>query len=232
MELYDQIYSRYTVAEESNEVRAQFYKRTYAWLAGAIAAFAVLEALALQTALPTTLMGLLSGRGGVLVFMLGYMGIAWVAENMANNATSRPVAIAGMSIYVLLQVVLFAPILAILTKTGGGAVIPAAAVLTGAIFMGLTVTAFTTKQDFSFMRAGLTIFSFIALGLIICSFAFNLALGVWFSAIMIVFASLCILYQTSQIIHKYRADQEIAAALSLFSSVMLLFWYILRFMRR
>lgn len=42
------------------------------------------------------------------------------------------------------------------------------------------------------------------------------------------FASAAILYDTSQVLHHYRADQHVAAALSLFASVALLFWYVLR----
>jgi hypothetical protein len=50
---------------------------------------------------------------------------------------------------------------------------------------------------------------------------------------MVAFACACILYQTSQIQYHYRTDQYVSAALGLFASVALLFWYILRiFMSR
>ena len=45
---------------------------------------------------------------------------------------------------------------------------------------------------------------------------------------MIVFASDAILYNTSNLIHRYQPGQHVAAALSLFASVALLFWYVLR----
>jgi hypothetical protein len=45
---------------------------------------------------------------------------------------------------------------------------------------------------------------------------------------MIVFASGAILYNTSNLIHRYKPGQHVAAALSLFASVALLFWYVLR----
>ena len=43
-----------------------------------------------------------------------------------------------------------------------------------------------------------------------------------------VFAAAAILYSTSRIIHDYNTDQHVAASLSLFASVALLFWYVLR----
>ena len=45
---------------------------------------------------------------------------------------------------------------------------------------------------------------------------------------MILFAGACVLYDTSQIIHHYPADRPAGAALHLFASVALLFWYVLR----
>jgi FtsH-binding integral membrane protein len=44
---------------------------------------------------------------------------------------------------------------------------------------------------------------------------------------MVAFAGAAILYDTSNILHRYRTDQHVAASLSLFASVALLFWYIL-----
>jgi len=52
--------------------------------------------------------------------------------------------------------------------------------------------------------------------------------GIIFSAIMVLFASAAILYDTSQVLHHYRTNQHVAASLSLFASVALLFWYVLR----
>jgi len=66
------------------------------------------------------------------------------------------------------------------------------------------------------------------MGMIVSAIAFDFQLGIWFSAIMIVFAAGAVLYTTSNILHVYREDQHVAASLALFSSVALMFWYILR----
>jgi FtsH-binding integral membrane protein len=45
---------------------------------------------------------------------------------------------------------------------------------------------------------------------------------------MVLFAGAAILYSTSNVFLHYRTDQYVAASLSLFASIALLFWYILR----
>ena len=85
-----------------------------------------------------------------------------------------------------------------------------------------------TRADFSFLRSVLVIGGFVALGVIVASIFFGFELGILFSGIMVVFASAAILYNTSAVLRDYRPDQYVAAALSLFASIALLFWYILR----
>ena len=68
-----------------------------------------------------------------------------------------------------------------------------------------------------------------AFGAILCSILFGFSLGIWFTAAMILFACGWILYDTSAVLHEYRVDQHVAASLKLFASVMLLFWYVVRF---
>ena len=56
----------------------------------------------------------------------------------------------------------------------------------------------------------------------------GLDVGVWFSFAMIALASGYILYDTSNVMYRYRTDQYVAASLALFASVALLFWYIVQ----
>ena len=60
------------------------------------------------------------------------------------------------------------------------------------------------------------------------SIVFGFSLGLLFSGAMVIIASISILYNTSNVLHRYNPQQHVAAALSLFASVALLFWYILR----
>ena len=68
----------------------------------------------------------------------------------------------------------------------------------------------------------------LAFGLIIAGLIFGFSLGLLFSFAMVAVASGWILYDTSNVLHHYRTDQHVAASLTLFASVALLFYYILR----
>jgi uncharacterized protein len=96
------------------------------------------------------------------------------------------------------------------------------------MFAGLTAVTFITRKDFSFLGSILTIGGFIALGVIVCSVLFGFNLGLFFSVVMVIFASAAILYDTSNVLHHYSTKQHVAASLELFASVALLFWYILQ----
>jgi FtsH-binding integral membrane protein len=106
-------------------------------------------------------------------------------------------------------------------------VVPAAGLITLLLFAGLTVVVFTTRVDFSFLRTILIIGGFVALGLIVASMIFGFQLGVIFAVAMVGLAAGFILYTTSNIIHYYRTDQYVAASLSLFAAVALMFYYVL-----
>ena len=66
------------------------------------------------------------------------------------------------------------------------------------------------------------------MGLIVVAMLFNFTLGPIFTYAMIALACGYILYDTSNVMLHYRVSQHVAAALALFASVALLFWYILQ----
>jgi FtsH-binding integral membrane protein len=134
----------------------------------------------------------------------------------------------GLGLYVVAEAFIFAPILIIANYYFEGPIITQAAVITLLLFGGLTATVFITKKDFSFLRGVLAVGAMVALGLIILSVLFGFTLGVVFSAAMIALAAGYILFHTSQVMAHYPPTHYVAAALALFSSVALLFWYVLR----
>jgi len=214
-------------AEAAESERSIFIKRTYLHLAGAVLGFILIEAILLS--LPVTremAPAILSGKGGMLALIAGFMVVNWLAERWARSTTSRATQYLGLSVYVLAEAVFFLPLLAVATSFPG--VVPSAAAATLIVFAGLTGWVFLTKQDFSFLHGILSVLGLAALGLIVCSIIFGFSLGTLFTVAMIGFASAYILYDTSNVLHRYRTDQPVAAALALFASLALLFWYIIR----
>jgi hypothetical protein len=212
--------------------RVAFIKRTYAHVAVAILAFAGIEALLLSTSLGEQFIQTVFARGGngaMLVLLLLFVGGGYLAQYWAFAATTRPMQYAGLALYVLLEVVIFLPMLYVADRYFADQhVIAKAGIMTMTIFAGLTMAVFVTKQDFSFLGPILGVLSFGVIGLIICAMLFHLDLGTWFSFAMVGLAAAFIIYDTSNILHRFRTDQDVGAALQLFASVALLFYYILR----
>ena len=73
----------------------------------------------------------------------------------------------------------------------------------------------------------------LALLAIVGGVIFGFQLGTWFSVGMVGLAGAAILYDTSKILRSYPSDRHVSAALELFASVALMFWYVLQlFMSR
>jgi FtsH-binding integral membrane protein len=125
--------------------------------------------------------------------------------------------------------VIFIPLLYIAAYASDDpTVIVKAGIVSIGLFAGLTLTVLVTRSDFSWLAPILAIGGFAALGFIVISAVFGFTLGNVFALVMVAFAGTAILYETSNVLHRYNTRQHVAAALSLFASVALLFWYILR----
>lgn len=213
------------------DARTTFVQRTYLHLFGAIALFVALEAV-IFTLVPTAALDgvmrtLFASRWGWLVVVLGFTGVSWLANSWAMSNASRELQYAGLGLYVIAEAFIFVPILYVANQLAPQA-IPAAGVFTLLIFGGLTALVMVTKSDLTSWGKYLWLAGLGSVGVCICAVLFNFQLGVWFSGAMIVLASGYILYDTSNVLHRYRTEQYVAASLALFASVALLFYYILR----
>lgn len=208
-------------------VRAEFIRKTYQHLAGAVGAFVLLEWAMFATGIAQAIAQFVLGTSWLLI-LGGFMLLGWLSRSFSARADAPQMQYLGLGLYVVLEAIIFAPLLFLAMYFSDPSVIPTAGILTGLLFAGLTAVAVTTQKDFSFLRGVLTIGFFVAIGLIVCASLFGFSLGLWFSVAMIAFASAAILYDTSKVLHHYRTDQHVAAALELFASVMLLFWYVLQ----
>lgn len=228
----------YTVAAQPVDVRAAFIRQTYGHLAGAIVVFALLEAALMSIpGIEGTVFNILATSPySWLIVLGGFMGVSWLANKWANSDTSKGVQYLGLGVYVVAESIIFLPLLLMAKwQVGDTSLIMKAGGVTMLLFLGLTVIAFTTKKDFSFLGGMLKIVGMIALGIIVVAVIWPgaITLGLWFSVAMVIFAAGTILYSTSNIIHHYQTNQYVAASLGLFASVALLFWYVLRiFMSR
>ncbi len=216
----------HSVSSQSLDDRIGFIRRTYAHLGAAILAFVGLEVAIFSSGLAAPMAEMMLSVNWLLV-LGAFMIVGWGADWLAHQETNPAIQYVGLIGYVIAEAVLFVPLLFIAANYSDASVIPAAGLVTGIVFAGLTVFVFVTKKDFSFLRGFLVAAGLAAMAAIAASILFGFGLGVIFSFVMVLLASGYILYQTSNILHHYHTTQHVAASLALFSSVALLFWYIL-----
>ena len=219
-------YGEFLRTEVAIDARARFISRTYNHLFGAIIAFASIEVALFKLGIAPALASWMTGRAWLLV-LGAFMLTSWLATHVALAARSLPAQYAALAGCVLIQSVIFVPLLHTANRFAPGCT-ESAALVTFAGFAALTAIAFYTRRNFSFLRGLLLWGGSGALALIVAGALFGFQLGTFFSVALVVFAGAAILYDTDNVIHRFPEDRHVAAAISLFASVALLFWYILR----
>ncbi len=136
---------------------------------------------------------------GLLLTLVGYFGLLFAVTKFRNSSLGLlfVFALTGFMGYTL------GPILShYLTLPNGGQVVMTAMAATGAIFLGLSGYALTTRKDFSFMggflMAGIIVAFLAGLGAVFFEMP-GLSLAV--SALFVLLMAGLILYETSNIIN-------------------------------
>ena len=105
----------YTVASQSVDVRAQFVRKTYAHLAGAVGAFALIEASLLSIpGIAGTVFGLLGASSYSWLIVMGlFMFASHFANKWAMSSTSLTTQYIGLGVYIVAESLIFLPLLLI-----------------------------------------------------------------------------------------------------------------------
>jgi hypothetical protein len=213
------------VSELSAEARSNFIWRTYGHVAAAILLFAGIETYLFDSGLASRIAAPMVGNW--LLVLGGFIVVSFIATHVANTVQTKPLQYVALVGFVVAEAIIFVPLLAFAIAKAPG-VIESAAGVTLLGTGGLTAVALITRKDFSFLRGILVWGGILALVAIIAAVLFGAELGTWFSVAMIGFAGAAVLYDTSNVLHHYPEDRYVGAALALFASVALMFWYVLR----
>jgi FtsH-binding integral membrane protein len=208
------------------DARVRFIRRTYGHLLAAIVGFVALEVLFFSTGISLSILETVANVNWLLI-LGAFMIVGTLASRTAARARTTGAQYAALAAYVVAEAVIFVPLLYLANYYADGA-IASAAVVTLLGTAALTGIAATSKRDFSFMRQLLVWVGVVAVIAIVASVLFGLQLGTWFSVAMVAFAGGMILYTTSNVLRHYPEDRYVSAALELFASVALMFWYVLR----
>ena len=191
-------------------------RNTYALLAMTLAFSGLVAFIAqqMQVAYPS-----------IFVVLIGFYGLFFLTVKLRDSAWGllSTFALTGFMGYTL------GPILnRYLGMANGGEVISAAFAMTALVFCGLSAYVLTTRKDMSFLSGFITAGFFVLLGAVVASFFFQISgLQLAISAGFVLFSSVCILYQTSAIIHGGERNY-IMATISLYVSIYNLFLSLLQ----
>ena len=165
-------------------------------------------------------------RMGVLVTLVGYFGLLFLVTRLRNSVWGLA-AVFGLTGFMGLTL---GPILeAYLTLLpNGGQVVMMAMGGTGAVFLGLSGYALTSRRDFSFMGGFLTAGILVAFLAGLGAIFFQLpALSLGVSAMFVLLMSGLILYETSNLVQGYETNY-IMATVSLYVAIYNLFLSLLQ----
>ena len=160
----------------------------------------------------------------LIVLLVGFYGLLFVTNRLANSAWGILAAFAftGFMGYTV------GPILNMYVARGMEDLIMLAFAGTAIVFFACSAYVLTTKKDMSFLSTAIfSLFIVLLLG-IVASFFFQIpALAVGISALFVVFSTMTILYETSNIIHGGETNY-IRATVSIYVSIYNLFISLLR----
>ena len=160
----------------------------------------------------------------LIVLLVGFYGLLFVTNRLANSAWGilATFAFTGFMGYTI------GPILNMYVARGMEDLIMLAFAGTAIVFFACSAYVLTTKKDMSFLSSAIfSLFIVLLLG-IVASFFFQIpALAVGISALFVVFSTMTILYETSNIIHGGETNY-IRATVSIYVSIYNLFISLLR----
>ena len=160
----------------------------------------------------------------LIVLLVGFYGLLFVTNRLENSAWGILAAFSftGFMGYTI------GPILNMYVARGMEDLIMLAFAGTAIVFFACSAYVLTTKKDMSFLSTAIfSLFIVLLLG-IVASFFFQIpALAVGISALFVVFSTMTILYETSNIIHGGETNY-IRATVSIYVSIYNLFISLLR----
>ena len=160
----------------------------------------------------------------LIMLLVGFYGLLFVTNRLANSAWGILAAFAftGFMGYTI------GPILNMYVARGMEDLIMLAFAGTAIVFFACSAYVLTTKRDMSFLSTAIfSLFIVLLLG-IVASFFFQIpALAVGISALFVIFSTMTILYETSNIIHGGETNY-IRATVSIYVSIYNLFISLLR----
>ena len=207
------------VAQASPDIRAQFIQKVYTLFFASILTTVAVGTVAAQSAFAPAMASLSA------VWMLGTFGCL-IAMFFARRASGINVAL--LFLFAAFEGAWLGPVLSVYNQVFPG--VPAqAAWLAGGVFGGLSLYAFQSRRDFSFL-GGMLWASLTALligGFLMFFLGTALLYTLYCVAGVIIFSGY-VLYDTSNLLNTLEPGDEVVGAINLYLDLINLFLFILR----
>ncbi len=223
----DHLQPSWQQAESGVEARIRFVRSVYAWLMGGFAVAAVGAVVSPFTVRPLVE---LTGRFWIWALVIAQWGAIFFASAVSRR---KPLNMLAYGLFTFISGTI-AGILSLVVAQGSGAqTVLLALGLTALIFLTLTITAFVSKKDFSFLR------NFVIVGLVVMvaggliAAIFNLpTLSLIVSGVAVIACSAKLLWDTSAMLRTGDFSNPVGVALSLFVSLYNIFISLLNILGR
>jgi uncharacterized protein len=204
-----------------------FLKKVYINFIYGLMAFIAFAALFAYLQVPKFLLGLLNSGWIAVIGLIIFLIATYWLFNVLQTSSNRLLQYVGLFGYAMVESLIFSPLLYIASTVG---ILIPVIVITVITFGILTAIVFMSGINFSFLKNFLILGSIVSLIFLIVSAIVGFNLTILFTTFMLILSAGWILYDTSNIANEYTDGQEVAAAGQLLASVLLLFWYIIRFL--
>lgn len=225
----------YPAIEAATEDRLGFIRKVYSLMFLGLVVFAASIALpvyGIMAGIPLLGdIGILATKVPPLVAFGAILLTSWLVHSVSMVRGLNVIAMFGLAAF---WGFLSIPLVAYAIMYGGGvSVVFQALFLTCMVFGGLTAYVFITRKDFSFMGGMLSMGLFLLIGVVfvgiigsMMAYEMNM-LSMALSIFAVVLFSGYVLYDTSNLLHRYSTDMVVPAALALMVDFIILFRSIL-----
>lgn len=223
----DQLQPSWQSADRGIEARVAFIRSVYAWLMAGFGVAVVGAFLSEHTVRPLID---LTGRFFFWALFGIQMGSIFFATAVSRK---KPLNIVAYALFTFVSGTIAGIVSLLVAREAGPGTVILALGLTAAVFLTLTIIAFVTKKDFSFLR------SFVLVGLAVMFFG-GLAAAIFHlstfslvvSGVAVIACSAKLLWDTSALLHTADFSNPAGAALSLFVSLYNIFISLLNILGR
>jgi len=211
------IYPTTPVASCGRKMRAAFTIRAYAILFSALLAFMLVQAVFLQMNWGSILAGY-AEQFPWFVTLGAFIAGGWLAVKAARHATSFGAQFAALVLFVLVEAILFAPLMhwAVAGAPGIGLSATVAGVIAA---LGVVLIAFTQREEFKFGKAVLLWVAVAAVAVGLGGLLQGFDVTALEATGLIAIIALIMLHTNISVLQEYSRDRYIAAALELFACI-------------